>query len=90
MGDDPNSLNQEINIFMPAYDGSPSDKWGDMWRFSNTNFSKIAEDMGTLGIRVEYPHELRPALDQALACGKPAVVEVMSDIEVLAPKAWIG
>ncbi len=81
-----NSLNQEINIFMPAYDNKPSDKWGEMWQFTKVNLAKVAEDMGALGIRVEKPSELRPALDRALSFGKPAVVEVMSDIEALAPR----
>jgi acetolactate synthase-1/2/3 large subunit len=85
-----NALNQEINVFTRAYDGKPSAKWGDMWRFTKVNFAKIAEEMGAWGIRVEKPGQLRSALDQALSCGRPAVVEVMSDMEALAPRAWRG
>jgi len=61
-----------------------------MWHFSEVNFSTIAESMGALGIRVEKPAELRSALDQAISSGRPAVVEVMSDIEALAPTPWEG
>jgi acetolactate synthase-1/2/3 large subunit len=85
-----NSLNQETSIFKAAYDGNPSAKQGEMWHFSQVNFAKIAEDFGAVGIRVERPAELRPALDRALACGRPAVVDVISDIKVLAPTAWEG
>jgi pyruvate dehydrogenase (quinone) len=38
--------------------------------------------MGCLGIRVERPGEVAPALDRALAAPRPAVVDVMSDPEV--------
>jgi len=61
-----------------------------MWHFSQVNFATIAESMGALGIRVTKPGELRSALDRAISSGRPAVVEVMSDIEALAPNAWEG
>jgi acetolactate synthase-1/2/3 large subunit len=85
-----NSLNQETNIFQHAYDGKPSAREGEMWHFTPVQLARVAESMGALGIRVEKPGELRPALDRALASGRPAVVEVVSDIRALAPKAWVG
>ncbi len=85
-----NSLNQETTIFRHAYGGKPSKKQGEMWHFSQVNFATIAESMGALGIRVTKPGELRSALDRAISSGRPAVVEVMSDIEALAPNAWEG
>ncbi len=85
-----NSLNQETTIFQTAYDGRPSAKQGEMWHFSQVNFAKIAEDMGGVGIRVEKPAELRAAFDRALSCGRPAVIDVLSDIRALAPTAWEG
>jgi acetolactate synthase I/II/III large subunit len=85
-----NSLNQETTIFQHAYGGKPSKKQGEMWHFSKVDFSAIAETMGALGIRVTRPSELRPALDRAISSGRPAVVEVLSDIEALAPNAWEG
>ncbi len=84
------SLNQETPIFRDAYGGKPSNRQGEMWQFSPVNFARVAESMGAIGIRVEKPGELRPALDRALACGKPAVVDVASDIAALAPTAWSG
>jgi acetolactate synthase-1/2/3 large subunit len=52
------------------------------------SFAKIAEDFGAFGIRVEQPNEIRPALDKALASGRPAVVEIVSDTNVRAKRAW--
>lgn len=84
------SLNQEQPIFYRAYDQHPSNKQGEMWHFSRIDFAKVAESMGAVGIRVEKPRELKSALDRALSCGKPAVIDIQSDIEALAPTAWEG
>jgi acetolactate synthase I/II/III large subunit len=84
------SLNQETQIFRTAYDGRPSKKQGEMWHFSDVNFAKIAESMGAVGMRVEKPGELRSAFDRAISCGRPAVIDIVSDIEALAPLAWEG
>jgi acetolactate synthase-1/2/3 large subunit len=51
------------------------------------NFARLAEDMGALGIRVESPDGIAPALAAALAAKRPAVIDVATDIEVLAPTA---
>jgi acetolactate synthase-1/2/3 large subunit len=85
-----NALNQETMIFKQAYGGNPSPKNTEMWHFSEVNFASIAESMGGLGIRVTKPSELRSALDRAISSGRPAVVEVISDIEALAPNPWEG
>lgn len=85
-----NSLNQETQIFQQAYGGTPSSKQGEMWHFSKVNFAVIAESMGALGIRVTKPGELRSALDRAISSGRPAVVDVQSDIEALSPNPWEG
>jgi acetolactate synthase-1/2/3 large subunit len=85
-----NSLNQETSIFRTAYDGKPSKKQGEMWHFSKIDFARVADSMGAVGIRVEKPGELRSAFDRALSCGKPAVIDVVSDVEALAPVAWQG
>ena len=39
-------------------------------------FDRIAESLGVHGRRVERPEELRPALEEALALGAPALVDV--------------
>ncbi len=84
------SMNQEINVYTKAYDGNPSDQWGTMWKFTQVNLSRIAEDMGALGIRVERPEEIGPAVRRGLESGRPTVVEVMTETEALSPLAWVG
>jgi 2-hydroxyacyl-CoA lyase 1 len=43
----------------------------------SARYERVAEAFGGEGWFVEQPDDLRPALDAALACGKPAVVNVM-------------
>jgi thiamine pyrophosphate-dependent acetolactate synthase large subunit-like protein len=43
--------------------------------------------MGALGIRVEDATEIGPALERALASKRTAVIDVVTDIEALAPTA---
>jgi pyruvate dehydrogenase (quinone)/pyruvate oxidase len=43
------------------------------------DFAKFAEACGGVGFTVREPEELRPALEHALHCGKPAIVEVEVD-----------
>jgi len=49
--------------------------------------ARIAEDMGALGLRVEKPADFASAFDKALAAKRPAVIDVVTDIEGLAPLA---
>ena len=59
----------------------------ELWNFSKVNFARIAEDMGAVGIRVEKPAELGPAIEQALKANRPVVIDVVTDIDALAPLA---
>jgi acetolactate synthase-1/2/3 large subunit len=83
-----NSLNQEIPLVDAAYGGQQRGQAGEMWVFEEVNFARIANEMGCVGIRVERPDEIRPALERAFAAGRPAVVDVVSDVNALAPRAW--
>jgi pyruvate dehydrogenase (quinone) len=58
---------------------------------TNPNFAAVAEAMGLMGLRVEDPAEVRPALEKALAFNGPALVDVVTDPNVLAlpPKATV-
>jgi acetolactate synthase-1/2/3 large subunit len=51
------------------------------------SFARIAEDMGALGIRVEKASELGPAIAQALKADRPVIIDVVTDIDALAPLA---
>jgi len=59
-----------------------------MFPRSKDNFAKIAEDMGAIGLRVENPEEIKPAFQRALEEELPVVIDIVSDIEVVAPLAW--
>jgi thiamine pyrophosphate-dependent acetolactate synthase large subunit-like protein len=54
----------------------------------SVSFAQVAESFGCVGIRVEKPEEIRPALEKALAANRPAVVDVVSDTNVRAKHAW--
>lgn len=60
----------------------------EMYRFSEVDFSRIAREMGCLGLRVEQPDEMAGALEHALDAGVPAVVEVVTDAACRAPDPW--
>src|SRR5437773_686688 len=83
------ALNQEKHLFDDAYKGQQRGRATEMWHFSHeVNFAKVAEAMGCVGIRVERPEDIRPALDKALAANSPAVVEVISDVDAMSKRAW--
>jgi acetolactate synthase I/II/III large subunit len=79
--------NQSKRGFDRAYGGEQTTKARELWTYNAMNFAKLAEDMGALGIRVEKPADIAPALAKALASKRPAVIDVVSDIEALAPTA---
>jgi acetolactate synthase-1/2/3 large subunit len=79
--------NQSKRGFDRAYGGEQTQQARELWTFRKTNFARIAEDMGALGIRVEHPDGIASALQQALAAERPVVIDVVTDIEVLAPTA---
>ena len=57
----------------------------DVWQTSlrNPDFSRFAENCGALGRRVSDPADLDAALSESLAHPGPALVEVMSDPELI-------
>lgn len=52
-----------------------------------TRYDEIAQILGGHGEFVRTPDELRPALERALASGKPAVVNVSTDPSVVYPRS---
>ena len=81
------SLNQGKMGTERAYAGQPGSP-DELWQFQDVDFAKIAQSIGCFGVRVRQPGDLRSALQEARASGKPAVVDVVSDIEAMAPLAW--
>ncbi len=45
------------------------------------DFARLAEAFGACGERVSRPEEIRPALERAVSCGRPAIVEVIVERE---------
>jgi acetolactate synthase-1/2/3 large subunit len=79
--------NQSKRGFDRAYGGEQTQKARELWTYNAMNFAKLAEDMGALGIRVEKASDIAPALQRALAAKRPAIIDVATDIEALAPTA---
>jgi thiamine pyrophosphate-dependent acetolactate synthase large subunit-like protein len=70
---------------MRAYDGKPPAHAWELMNFTNVNLAKVSEALGCFAVRVEKPSELRLALEAALAAGRPAVVDAVSDAKALPP-----
>jgi acetolactate synthase-1/2/3 large subunit len=79
--------NQSKRGFDRVYGGTQTEQARELWTFSKVNFARIAEDMGALGMRVEKPGDIGSALAQALKANRPVVIDVVTDIEALAPLA---
>ena len=79
--------NQSKRGFDRVYGGEGNNRSRELWTYKPMNFAKIAEDIGALGIRVEKSSEIGPALAKAIASKRPAVIDVATDIEALAPTA---
>jgi acetolactate synthase I/II/III large subunit len=79
--------NQSKRGFDRVYGGKQTDKARELWTFRMVNFARIAEEIGAMGIRVERPGELPGALERAFAANRPVILDVVTDIEALAPLA---
>ncbi|MXX23929.1 MAG: thiamine pyrophosphate-binding protein [Caldilineaceae bacterium SB0668_bin_21] len=82
------SLNQEQGGVEQTYGGRTAGS-DELWLFEDADFARIAESFGALGITVNKPGELPGALDRAFASGRPAVVDVKTHVEGIAPRAWM-
>ena len=51
----------------------------------NIDYHRFVESMGGVGLRVEDPSDIRPALEEAFASGKTACVNVMTDPSTISP-----
>jgi acetolactate synthase-1/2/3 large subunit len=85
-----NSLNQGVSDEIEARGGTLEGRHGDVWQFTSRNFAEIAKSMGAEGIRVDEPGGIRPALERALALGKPTVIDVVSDPYAEASEVFLG
>ena len=81
------ALGQCAGSIRKLYDGRTGNP-DDMYAFTRASLAAVAREMGCLGIRVEAPGEIAPALRQALQADRPAVVEVITDVNCPAPEPW--
>jgi len=47
--------------------------------FSNPDWVKLAESFGAKGFRIENSNDLKPGLEEAFSCGKPALLSIPID-----------
>lgn len=83
-----NGFSQGIPDVMKQY-GDRKGNHEELYKFNEISFAQIARDLGCHGARVESPEQIGPAIREALHCGIPAVVEVMTHFSARAPAPWI-
>ena len=79
--------NQSKRGFDRAYGGEQTAEGRQMWTFNTVNFSEIAQNIGAVGIRVEKAEDIQIAIKKALHLNKPVIIDVVTDIDALAPLA---
>jgi acetolactate synthase I/II/III large subunit len=84
------SGNQSKRGFDRAYGGTQTPKARELWTYRMVDFARVATDIGALGIRVERAADFAGALREALSAGRPALIDVVTDIEAIAPIAVSG
>lgn len=82
------ALNQEIAHYDWAYGGTQRGNSEEMWRFGQVNFADVATAFGCAGYRVEDPSDMADALREALACGRPAVIDAVTDTYTIPQAPW--
>jgi acetolactate synthase-1/2/3 large subunit len=60
----------------------------DMIQFSPISFARIAKEIGLFAICVEKPEDIVPAMQKALFCEKPALIEVITSPTQHLPPIW--
>ena len=80
-------LAQGARAIDEAYRGQTGNP-GEIHNFRPTNFAGIASAMDCLGIRVERIADFGAAMERALRSDVPAVIDVVTDPEALAPLPW--
>jgi len=78
---------QSIPGMVKAY-GSAVGNPDQIVQFDKTNYAKIAGDFGCMGIRVEDPSEIAPAMKAAWKADKPVVIDVVTDPDCHPPALW--
>ena len=56
----------------------------------NPDFAAMANTYGALGLKVTSDDEFQPALKEAMKADKPALIEVLTDVEFISPIAQLA
>jgi acetolactate synthase-1/2/3 large subunit len=80
------SLNQEIGPYTEAYGGSLHGRHSELWHFADLDLAQVATSMGVLGLTVRKSSEFAGAMQRAVEHPGPVVINVVSDIDILAPR----
>ena len=83
------SGNQSKHGYDVAYGGKQTEQARELWMFRDVGFAPIAEYIGALGIRVDKPSELAPAIERGIASGRPTVIDVATAVDAEAPFAVV-
>jgi acetolactate synthase-1/2/3 large subunit len=86
---DNHSGNQSMRGFDRAYGGKQTEQARELWVFTDVDFARLAEEIGAIGIRVEKPEEFGRAMERALEADRPVIIDVVTDIEAVAPPAVV-
>ncbi len=78
---------QSIPGMEKAY-GSEAGNPEEIVQFTQTDYAKIAENFGCVGIRVETPEEIAPALRSAWKADRPVVIDVVTSHDAHPPSIW--
>jgi acetolactate synthase-1/2/3 large subunit len=58
--------------------------------YGPVDWAAVARGFGCVGIRVEHPSQIRPALEEAFASRRPALIDVIIDAEVIPPSTFFA
>ncbi|MDR0342249.1 MAG: thiamine pyrophosphate-binding protein, partial [Nocardiopsaceae bacterium] len=83
------SLNQEIGPYTEAYGGQLTGRHHELWHFRDVDLAAMAETMGVRGFTVRKASEFTGAMQEAVAHPGPALINVVTDIEAMAPRGNI-
>jgi acetolactate synthase-1/2/3 large subunit len=81
------SLNQERGGNERAV-GKRNAQSDGFWLFPETDFARLAEGLGCVGIVVHKASELSGAFERAFAADKPVLLDVRTHVDGIAPPMW--
>jgi acetolactate synthase I/II/III large subunit len=85
------SLQQVKRGIDTAYGGTQRGRAGELWVFHpQTDYARVAEAMGCVGIRIERPSDLPVALERAFQADRPVLIDAISAIDAFPSDPWGG